>query len=95
MTIILKPKSWLKRTVWMPKKKKTEKYITFLVPIKKEIESGKTITYKTKFIDSFRFMSSSLPSLVDNLCEGFHNNKCTGNGSCLECMWTKDDPLVF
>ena len=37
----------------------TEKYITFSVPIKKELDNGKTITYKLKFIDSFRFMSSS------------------------------------
>ena len=34
------------------------------------------ITYKLKFIDSYRFMSSSLSKLVDNLSEGIHNNKC-------------------
>ena len=34
-------------------------YITFSVSIKKELNSGKTITYKLKFIDSFRFMSTS------------------------------------
>ena len=34
------------------------------------------ITYKIKFIDSYRFMSSSLSKLVDNLSEGIHNNKC-------------------
>ena len=32
-----------------------EKYITFSVPISKELDNGKTITYKLKFIDSFRF----------------------------------------
>ena len=32
----------------------TEKYITFSVPLKKE-DDGK-ITYKLKFIDSYRFM---------------------------------------
>ena len=37
-----------------------KKYITFLVPIEKECDSGKTITYKLKFIDSLRFMSTSL-----------------------------------
>ena len=47
----------------------TEKYITFSVPIKKELDNSKTITYKLKFIDSFRFMSNSLSSLVDNLPE--------------------------
>ena len=54
----------------------TEKYITFSVPIKKKIENkGLEITYKIKFIDSYRFMSSSLSKLVDNLSEGIHNNK--------------------
>ena len=42
----------------------TEKYITFSVPISKELDNGKTITHRLKFIDSFRFMSTSLPSLV-------------------------------
>ena len=46
-----------------------EKYITFSVPIKKECDNGKIISYKLKFIDSFRFMSTSLSSLVDNLSE--------------------------
>ena len=44
-----------------------EKYITFSVPIEKEHGSGKTTTYKAKFIDSFRFMPSSSSDLVDNL----------------------------
>ena len=47
----------------------TEKYITFSVPISKELDNGKTITYKLKFIDGFRFMSTSLWSLLDNLSE--------------------------
>ena len=40
-----------------------------MVKINKELDNGKTITYKLKFIDSFRFMSTSLSSLVDNLSE--------------------------
>ena len=40
-----------------------EKYITFSVPIKKEVIDNngdkKKITYKVKFIDSFRFMQNS------------------------------------
>ena len=40
----------------------TEKYITFKVPLKKIIEDGKLITYKLKFIDSNRFMGTSLAS---------------------------------
>ena len=51
----------------------TEKYITFSAPIKKEHDNGKTTTYKLKFIDSCRFMQSSLSNLVDNLSE--INNK--------------------
>ena len=47
----------------------TEKYVTFSVPIKKELKNGKVIIYKLKFIDSFRFMSTSLSSLIDNLAE--------------------------
>ena len=47
--------------------KNTEKYITFSVPIKKELNDGKTSTYKLRFIDSFRFVSTSLSSLAHNL----------------------------
>ena len=47
----------------------TEKYITFSVPLKKENDNGKKITYKLKFIDSYRFMSTLLSNLVDNLLE--------------------------
>ena len=55
----------------------TEKYITFSVPLKKKTQHKNIeITYKIKFMDSFRFMSSSLSKLVDNLSEGIHNNKC-------------------
>ena len=45
----------------------TEKYFTFSVPIKKEHDNDKTVTYKLILIDSFRFMSSSLSNLVGNL----------------------------
>ena len=55
----------------------TEKYNTFSVPISKELDNGKTITYKLKFIDSFRFMSTSLSSLVDNQSE-IYKKECKG-----------------
>ena len=42
-----------------------EKYNTFSVPIKKKCDDGKTIAYKLRFIDCFRFMSTSLSELVD------------------------------
>ena len=65
----------------------TEKSITFSVPIRKEENDGvkmcdngitlarkkKIVTYKLKFIDSYRFMQGSLSSLVDSLSE--INNK--------------------
>ena len=73
----------------------TEKYITFSVPIKKELDNGKSITYKINFIDSFRFMSSSLSNLVGNLSEGLHSGKCTDCKSCLDNMMFKDDQLIF
>ena len=68
-----------------------EKYITFSVPIKKETtkkdKNGNDkitkISYKIEFIDSFRFMSSSLTNFVDNLSEGLHSDKCTNCKSCL------------
>ena len=51
----------------------TEKYITLSVPIKKQLDNGKTITYKLKFIDSFRFMLTLLSSLVNNLSDGHYD----------------------
>ena len=78
--------------------KNTEKYITFSVPLKKEIKNKNTIieiTYKIKFTDSFRFMSTSLSKLVDNLSEGLHNNRCVDCKSCLDYMTTKDEKLIL
>ena len=54
----------------------TEKYITFSVPLKKENDNGEIITCKLKFIDSYRFMQSSLSKLVDNLSE-VYDRECT------------------
>ena len=42
------------------------------------------ISYKIKCIDSFRFMSSSLSNLVDNLSGGLHNDTCTDCKSCFD-----------
>ena len=45
----------------------------------------KTVSYRLQFIDSERFMASSLPNLVNNLFEGIHEIKCTNcNPCCLE-----------
>ena len=81
----------------------TEKYITFSVPIKKEVtkkdKNGNDkitkISYKKKFIGSYRFMSTSLSNLVSNLSEGLHNDKCIDCKSCLDYMTSKDEQLIF
>ena len=57
--------------------KNTEKYITFTIPIEKEVtiidknreEITKNIFYILQFVDSARFMVSSLSNLVNNLSE--------------------------
>ena len=82
-----------------------EKYITFSVPIKNEFidnnGDNKTITYKIKFIDSFRFMSDSLSNLVNNTSENFNSKECK---SCIEklkinseCYYVglKNDRLIY
>ena len=75
----------------------TEKYIIFSVPIKKKIENKDLeITYKIKFIDSYRFMSPSLSKLVDNLSEGIHYNKCVNCKSNLDYVRiTKNEKLLL
>ena len=60
-----------------------ENYITFSVPIKKECGVGKTITRKLRFIDSFRFMLTSLLGLVDKMSGIFNSIECK---SCMEKM---------
>ena len=56
---------------WLAENK--EKYIIFSVPIKKESNEDGTIIYRIKFIDSCRFMSTSLSTLVDNLSNRIHD----------------------
>ena len=74
----------------------TEKYITFSVPIKKRIENkDMEITYKIKFIDSFRFMATSLSKLVDNLTEDIHGDKCVDCKSDHGYMKVIDEALIF
>ena len=74
----------------------TEKYLIFSVPIKKRIENKDIeITYKIKFIYSFRFMATSLSKLVDNLTEGIHSDKCLNCKSDLSYMKFIDEALIF
>ena len=71
----------------------TEKYITFTVPIEKEVtridkngeEVTKSVSYILQFIDSARFMASSLSNLVNNLSEGIHRIKCKFGHSEKKC----------
>ena len=53
------------------------------------------ITYKIKFIDSFRFMATSLSKLVDNLTEGIHNDMCNKCKSNLCFVRAMNETLVF
>ena len=74
----------------------TEKYVTFSVPIKKRIKNkNMDVTYKIKFVDSFRFMATSLSKLVDNLTEGIHNDKCNKCESNLCFVNAMNETLTF
>ena len=53
----------------------TEKDITSSVSLKKENDNGKKITYKLKFIDSYRFTSTSLSNFVNKL-SGVYDKEC-------------------
>ena len=50
------------------------------MPLKKENDNCKKITYKSKFIDNYRSMSTLLSSLVDNL-SGVYDKECK---KCME-----------
>ena len=80
-------------------KEDTEKHKTFSVPIENQMtkiykdgnESVETIAYKIKFIDSARFIGSSLKNPVDNLAKGIHKIKCKYCDCFLEYEIVKDD----
>ena len=65
------------------------------MPIKKEDDNSKKITYKLRFIGSSRFMLTSLSILVDHISERTHSDKCTDCKSCFDCMSVKDGKLIF
>ena len=61
----------------MLRRKYRKIYYFFNTNLKKKYDRNKRITYRLKFIDSFRFMSTSLSSLVDNLSE-IYKKECKG-----------------
>ena len=53
-----------------------EKYIIFTVAIKKKLQELIKIESELQFIDSARFVTSSLSNLVNNLSQGIHRIEC-------------------
>ena len=51
------------------------------------------MTYRIKFIDSVRFLASSLSRLADNLAQGLHNSKCKDCKLYLQYVNVKDGLL--
>ena len=78
-----------------------KKYKTFSVPIEKKItkvhkdsnESVLTISYKIEFLDSARFMASSLANLVDSPVKEIHKIKCK-DFDCLLAYESVKDGLI-
>ena len=72
----------------------SEKYTTFSLPFRKDLKSNKSIKYKLKFIDSFRFMATSLSNLINNSSDQIYNN-CSDCKNPLDYMVFKDEKIVF
>ena len=66
----------------------TNKYMSFSIPIKKEIKEKKkkVITYNLKFIDTAKHMNSALSTLVNDLSEV---NKCNCEEDKDKCIKIK------
>ena len=68
----------------------SERYIPFRVPFK----TNKSMTCRLKFVDSFRFMATSLSNLINNLFDQLYNN-CFDCKNLLDYMSFKDNKVVF
>ena len=81
----------------------TEKYKTFSVPLEKEItkidkdgnENVTTVSQIIKFIDTARFIASSLSNIFDNLIERIHKIKCSDCNCFLEYESVKDNLIKY
>ena len=72
---------------------------------KKLQKSVKMIPYKIKFIDSARFMATSLSNFVYNLTEGIHKIKCkhcecfleydSVKDHCIKCLAIKNSNKIY
>ena len=58
-------------------------------------ESVDAISYKIKFIDSARFMASSLSNLIDNLTERIHKIESKDCDCFLEYESVKDNSIKY
>ena len=73
-------------------RRKHLKINNFAVPIEKEVtridknEEEIKVSYILQFIDSARFMASSLSNLVNNLFEGIHKIKCKLGNNDKKCF---------
>ena len=54
-----------------------------------------SLYHKKKFIDSARFMASSLSNLLDNLAERVHKTKCKDCDCFLEYESVKDNLIKY
>ena len=73
-----------------------ENYITFSAPVEKESIEDETIIYRIKFIGSFRFMSTSLSTLVDISNKTNENGKYKNYDCCFDYIKIrKSGELIF
>ena len=83
--------------------KNTEKYKTFSVRLEKAVtkidkdgtESVVTVSYKIRFIDSARFMATSLSNRVDNLTEDSYKVIYKGWDCFLEYQSVKNNLIKY
>ena len=96
MIIVLLLKSWLKNfTTNLSVRLKIQKNILHLVfLLKRRVMMVNQLCIKN-LIGSFRFVSTSLFSLVDSLSDGLYNIKCKDCNSFLDYMNFYDDKLVY